>query len=130
MKQCSICDKSLPFSSFPNDFTRKDNRQSVCKGCKKMYDKAKRKILREYVNHYLSTHPCVDCGEKRMTTLEFDHRDGRTEKENSVPVIIGASSSWKRLQQEIDKCDVRCASCHAHKHRKDVEHYKWKELNH
>ncbi len=51
---------------------------------------------------------CLDCGEKDLTVLEFDHVRGVKIKEvsklfNSTPEMIYA---------EIDKCDVVCANCH------------------
>jgi hypothetical protein len=58
---------------------------------------------------YLRAHPCVDCGEKDIVVLEFDHRPG-TKK---VRDISGMSQAGpETLAQEMEKCEVRCANCH------------------
>ena len=68
-------------------------------------------ILRGYVQEYLSVHPCVDCGETDLRVLDFDHRDGVT-KRQTISYMVKNAFSLESLQQEIAKCDVRCANCH------------------
>lgn len=76
-------------------------------------NKAKRKAaLRALAGAWLLSHPCVDCGEDDIRVLEFDHRPG-TVKKNGVCNLINLGVSRKVIQAEIDKCDVRCANCHA-----------------
>lgn len=71
-----------------------------------------RKRNREFILSYLSTHPCVDCGEDDIIVLEFDHlRD----KKGDVSTMSNSAYSLKRIQEEISKCDVRCANCHRRK---------------
>ncbi len=69
-----------------------------------------RKRNREFIAQYLSTHPCVDCGEADPVVLEFDHRDPNT-KRAEVGRLIN-TSTVAIVQAEIDKCDVRCGNCH------------------
>ena len=70
----------------------------------------------EYVLKYLSTHPCVDCGEADLEVLEFDHIEPLLGKGSRVSNL--SSSSIERLQEEIDKCEVRCANCHTRRTRR------------
>jgi hypothetical protein len=65
---------------------------------------------REYINNYLSDHPCVDCGNNDLRVLEFDHVRG--EKEDNIGNASQKSWSIEKLQKEIEKCEVRCANCH------------------
>lgn len=52
---------------------------------------------------------CRLCGERDYRCLSFHHRDPR-EKFRNVSQML--SYSWKRVQEEIDKCDVVCENCH------------------
>lgn len=65
---------------------------------------------KKYVQDYLSTHYCVDCGEMNPIVLEFDHV--RDVKLANVSELTAVGGSLKKLQEEMDKCDIRCANCH------------------
>lgn len=86
----------------------KKNRQANYDNNKKFYHRNK-----ENAKKYLSTHPCVDCGETDIIVLEFDHIKGN--KEFCISTKYRCRS-WKRLLKEIDKCEVRCANCHRKRH--------------
>ena len=66
------------------------------------------------MNDYKRLHPCVDCGESDIRCLDFDHRD-RSQKTNTISMLVLKRWSLARIQAEIDKCDVRCANCHRKK---------------
>lgn len=61
---------------------------------------------------YLLAHPCVDCGEKDIRVLDFDHRDASVKTAGISRMAVGGHYCWARILQEIEKCDVRCANCH------------------
>jgi hypothetical protein len=53
---------------------------------------------------------CVDCGYRaNADALQFDHVRGT--KTNTVTSLAGVK--MERLMEEIGKCEVRCANCHA-----------------
>ena len=59
---------------------------------------------------YLSSHPCVDCGEADIRVLEFDHvHDNKT---LTIARLLDHATSWAVVEAEIAKCEVRCANCH------------------
>lgn len=138
MKRCSACKEEKEFGSFSKNKRRKDGLQTQCKECakrkhKKYYaenrDKQKRQIreaadkrIRENqrkVCEYLLNHPCVDCEERDILVLEFDHlRD----KEHNVSEMVNGGYGWKRILEEIAKCEVRCSNCHK---RKTAKQFKW-----
>lgn len=64
---------------------------------------------------YLSTHPCVDCGEADPVVLEFDHIDRANKKQDITRMVTGMHYGWERIVEEIAKCVVRCANCHRKK---------------
>jgi hypothetical protein len=59
---------------------------------------------RERVLEHLQTNPCVDCGERDVAVLEFDHVETKFE---NVSRLIAIGSSWSTLSAEIAKCVVR-----------------------
>lgn len=72
--------------------------------------KALRSIHRDRIREYLLSHPCVDCGETDPDVLEFDHVRGV--KREGISRMIQRGFSARALENEIAKCEVRCANCH------------------
>ncbi len=77
----------------------------------------------QYLAKYLLSHPCIDCGEKDICVLEFDHID-RTEKLLEVATMVKRKWSIQSLKNEVKKCVVRCANCHRRKTMR--EQHSWK----
>ena len=65
---------------------------------------------KEYVKAHLEKSPCIDCGISDIRVLEFDHVRGV--KHKNISDLSKHGASIKKLQEEIDKCEVRCANCH------------------
>ncbi|HLG64951.1 MAG TPA: hypothetical protein VKY19_23635 [Ktedonosporobacter sp.] len=59
---------------------------------------------------YLSSHPCIDCGQTDIRVLEFDHVRGS--KTANIARLLKRATSWKKIEAEIAKCEVRCANYH------------------
>ncbi len=58
---------------------------------------------------------CMFCGYSKCNgALDFHHLDG-SKKEFSLSVR-GLTRSWKKIQQEVDKCLLVCANCHREIH--------------
>lgn len=70
-----------------------------------------RDAVRKFLFGYVTTHPCVDCGEADPIVLEFDHR-GDDVKVFDVGDAIRRGYSLNSVKAEVEKCDVRCANCH------------------
>jgi hypothetical protein len=128
-KVCTKCFQEKDIEEFPWKSMLRGKRHAVCKECTAKrsgvwYENNKERQLeyvnnnrrryrdlgREYVWTYLSTHPCIRCGQSNPHALEFHHARGN--KEAEVSRLIGLGSSLDRLIAEIEKCDVLCASCH------------------
>lgn len=74
---------------------------------------ARRRVeAKEFLVDYLRDHPCLDCGNRDLRVLDFDHRPGAA-KRNDVMRMVKDGFSIARLRAEIEKCDVRCRNCHA-----------------
>ena len=66
---------------------------------------------KKYIRDYLNEHPCEVCWETRPVCLEFHHIDQNT-KWFEPWMYAWRDMSIKRLQEEINKCQVLCANCH------------------
>lgn len=68
---------------------------------------------RAYIEAYLETHTCIDCGESDKRCLTFDHVRGS--KIQAISKLVNGSGTITQLKTEIGKCEVRCANCHLKK---------------
>jgi hypothetical protein len=127
VKVCGRCKIPKSLDQFNKATRAKDGVQPWCRSCTKavnneLYRNGQRSVqVREanartiarninYVSAYLLAHPCVDCGEADVVVLEFDHVRGG--KDRNICDLARDGVSLKRLQDEIDKCEVRCANDH------------------
>lgn len=127
MKNCINCNVKLNKEDFPLVNKNTGKRSAKCIDCKKEYDRkwwAKNKKRRseikrkqskinyernkKHIVSYLKNNPCVDCGEDNFIVLEFDHVRGKKLFNLGTNCIY----SIKKINEEIEKCDVRCANCH------------------
>ena len=107
---------------------RPDGLQTVCKSCRKEYDKkryednisyfkenreAVKKKNREWYNEYKKTLSCEKCGEDRWYLLDFHHINPN-EKELAIASAI--STSIDAVKKEIEKCIPLCSNCHREFH--------------
>jgi hypothetical protein len=61
------------------------------------------------VLQFLAKAVCVDCAENDSLVLQFDHM---YDKMDHVSWLVGSGCSTARLQEELAKCEIRCANCH------------------
>lgn len=120
-RRCGKCGCNLPESAFNR---HPNGRQWWCRECYREYFRkrgalhrrqsaaAKRKRqarAKPFIQEYLGTHPCVDCGESDPVVLEFDHV-GR--KRQGLSVLTAEGASIELLRDEIGQCEVVCVNCH------------------
>lgn len=128
-KICALCHKTKEVSEFSLRSQSKDGRQSWCKTCankrrleyyrqnpERTRGNARKSVERNkaFIRGYLATHPCVDCGYNDIRALDFDHVRGQ--KRNEVSALVTKGCSLKAIEEEINKCEVRCANCHRIRH--------------
>lgn len=108
---------------------RKNNKDRYKEHCKKSNEKHAARIRldrqsenRLYLCKYLSNNPCVDCKEKDIRCLQFDHVRGVKKKD--ISKLLNEGYKLKYLKEEIEKCEVRCANCHAKRTSKVQNWYK------
>lgn len=126
-KLCLACLTEKPISEFHYRSKTNGTYRARCKACMSEYHKndyqqrPRRRIAiretqaelrqrnKEFVKSYLLQHPCVDCNESDPIVLEFDHLRDKTAE---VCDLVHRAVSIERLEEEISKCEVRCANCH------------------
>ena len=128
MKICTKCKNPKSVDLFAKRSSASDGLASWCKACfaenarikysnnKQERDRKvkNRKALleqnRQNLHDLLQNSCCVDCGLSDWRVLQFDHIDYSLKQFNVSEMLW--SYSWKTIQNEINKCEVRCANCH------------------
>ena len=82
---------------------------------------ASRKSNERLLVTYLEAHPCIDCGEKDIVVLEFDHVRGVKRADIAQ---MKSSYTSKSILLELAKCEVRCANCHRRKTARTFGSYR------
>jgi len=120
-KQCGRCKRKLPHGAFNRAGT---GLQHWCRDCFREYFRRRGPKHLEQAGAsrrrrataaraarvaYLQAHPCVDCGERDLCVLDFDHLG---DKRELVSALVARGAPWIRIEAEIALCQVRCANCH------------------
>ncbi len=93
-------------------YKNSDNRRKWQRDRRREYTKRLRQLKKNHKK-------CDYCEYSIHTeVLEFHHR---SPKEKSFSFTCGGfgNYSWKRILEEIAKCDIICANCHRYLHFKD-----------
>jgi len=139
-KYCPKCGDSIDIRFFAKDPSKRSGLNSYCRTHQKTYQqdwyrrnkdehikrvgkrtKLVRAEIQRWILEYLSTHPCVDCGENDPVVLEFDHVRGR-KKGAICAMVYHRGFSLKVIKAEVAKCEVRCANCHR---RRTAKKFGW-----
>lgn len=127
MKRCTKC----KVEKLPTDFHKKGLKyQAQCKECRRAQDKEQyetnprrreqklasirkhKRDLREWYNTLKQGKPCADCGQTfHFAAMQWDHMPGQT-KEGAI-ANMAARTSKQKVLDEIAKCELVCANCHA-----------------
>jgi hypothetical protein len=125
VKRCSKCGTTKPLAAFHRHRDR--GHQAWCKACRKLYDSAyhrrtrtlrleqKRRWQAAFRGWYISLKegkPCADCGSVLPpAVMQWDHLPG-TDKTAELG-RLWRTYCKQRVLDEIAKCELVCANCHA-----------------
>lgn len=143
-KECLVCLESKPLKDFNKNKSKPDGLQGYCRICDneraKTYYQANRtrmirqiheaaslrsKHVKTWLCQYLVEHPCVDCNERDIIVLEFDHL---SDKSLNISEMLRGYFSVAKIEAEIAKCEVVCANCHKRRTDKRAHNYRSKFL--
>ena len=118
---CPRCSRTLPLSAFNR---RGKGHQGWCRECFRSYFRQRGRLHRDqstaakrrrralglgFLDSYLQSSRCADCGHSDPDVLEFDHVGF---KRGDVGVLAGNGASIRALRAEIAECEVVCVNCH------------------
>ncbi len=139
---CNKCQKYKYITEFSFKDKKKNIRKKICKDCHSLYRKEhylqnkdkyiakarnwnrkQKEILSKYLFDRLSKSQCIDCNEKDILVLEFDHLQN---KKLGIAEMYKNRYSLQKVEEEINKCVIRCANCHRRKTAKETGFWKFK----
>jgi len=81
-----------------------------------LFQNLRLKKRRLEIDEYKTQRGCDRCGYRICgAALHFHHRDPE-EKLNGVAVLLSKNAPMQKVFDEIAKCDLLCANCHAELH--------------
>lgn len=118
-KRCNLCQREQ------SKLYYKAHSKKICKQTIE-WRKKTRANNQEYVFEYLLTHPCIECGEKDIVVLDFDHVKN---KKHNICVMLTEGKALESIKKEISKCQIRCANCHRRKiaREQDWRRFRYQE---
>lgn len=136
-RTCCSCRETKPIGEFPRRSRDGSKVHSRCRPCaavykREWYQQRRNDVIarvrrnrdrtarhdRLKLRAYLAEHSCIDCGECDLDVFEFDHLRDKT---TDVSTMVRTGWSWRRILDEIAKCEVVCTNCHkrrTHQRRK------------
>jgi len=91
-----------------------------CRKCQVDDVNRRRRKLKVLAIQYLGGQCQICKYSKCIDALEFHHTDPN-EKEFGISAK-GYTRSWEKVKQELDKCTLLCANCHAEAHADNISH--------
>lgn len=124
MKRCGQCGEEKPLEAFHR---WREGHQPWCRACRRSYDAryhaqnrerrlAQKQLLQaEFKRWYLALkegRPCSDCGGVfHPAAMQWHHLPGQPKTANVAD--LGRRHSRRRVIEEIARCELVCANCHA-----------------
>ena len=126
-KRCAKCKDVKNIEAFGKNKRKKDGLQTYCRKCQKIlkdrhyqdnkayyFEKAKKadRKREKYFRELKDGKFCVDCGTKYpYYVLQYDHLDGK--EFNISDAVYRRGLGKQKILNEIARCDIVCANCHA-----------------
>ena len=124
-KRCGRCKQDRPLTDF--HASSRHGQQAWCKPCRQAYASAhyqankqrrqeqNKRRQSEFMAWYVSLkegQPCADCGGVfHPAAMQWDHLPGFEKADNLS--LLARRGGRQRVLDEIAKCELVCANCHA-----------------
>ena len=108
--KCNVCKEIRPLDDFGNNLRIHHGKMTRCKPCNKIHTRKREDRRRADLNILKEAQGCMTCGyNEDGSKLHFHHRDPSTKL---FEIGKGVAYSPQKIQEEIDKCDLLCITCH------------------
>ena len=108
--KCSTCNEIKPLDDFGNRTDMWHGKMTLCKPCNQIHNQQREDRKRADLNVIKEAQGCMRCGyNEDGSKLHFHHRDPSTKL---FEIGSGVLYSSQKIQEEIDKCDLLCITCH------------------
>ncbi len=105
--------QSEKWKEYQRNYQRGWHQRNKAKRLARVYER--KAAIYEYIQDIKSQLCCTDCGERHPATLQFHHLNSE-DKMFNIGDAVRDGISLDRIKQEIEKCIVLCANCHAIRH--------------
>ena len=105
--------QSEKWKEYQRNYQRGWHQRNKAKRLAKVYER--KAAIYEYIQDIKSQLCCADCGERHPATLQFHHLNSE-DKMFNIGDAVRDGISLDKIKQEIKKCIVLCANCHAIRH--------------
>ena len=109
--------QSAEYKEYQRNYQREWHQRHKAERLAKIYERrdAKRAAINQHIQEIKKQNCCADCGQQHLATLHFHHLNSEDKLFN-----IGHASdkgfSLDKIDNEIKKCVILCANCHAIRH--------------
>ena len=108
--KCFVCNEIKPLDDFGNKSDMWHGKSTRCKLCNAIQHRQREDSRRADLNALKEALGCMICGyNEDGSKLHFHHRDPSTKL---FGIGNSLTRSTQRVQEEIDKCDLLCITCH------------------
>ena len=109
--KCHVCNEIKPLDDFGNKTDTWHGKSPRCKPCNLIQTRQREDRKRADLNILKEAQGCMRCGyNEDGGKLHFHHRDPSAKL---FGIGNSLTRSTQRVQEEIDKCDLYCVSCHS-----------------
>jgi len=115
------CIQRAEYKQRPEVKERENARQRAANATGNSAAQLRRAETRSAINAYKVEHGCCVCGYKKCASAIHFHHDRPGEKEFTLATAVVHKMSFDKILDEMEKCALLCANCHAEVHAGERE---------
>lgn len=123
VKSCVVCKTPLSGQKqkyCSNKCKQKDHYHRVKQQTNTYHSQTMRALRRKLDLVKMKGGCCSKCGyNENLSALHFHHKDSNT-KDFKLDMRVLSNKSWESIVEEVEKCEILCANCHAEEHNPEL----------